>query len=416
MIKPESVEKIAIIGSGIAGLTAAHLLHKKYQITVFEQASYVGGHAHTIDVPTKQGSYAIDTGFIVFNKRTYPLFTQLLHTLGVDYQASDMSFSFQSEALQLEYAGSSVRSLFAQKRNLLNPRFYRLLYDIQRFHRDARDFLTCPDNSVLREFLSARHYSEWLWDTYVLPMTAAIWSSPPGDVLNMPARFMLQFYQQHGLLSINDRPQWYVITGGSREYVKKIIAPWVSQIQLNTPVRSVLRDAHQVTVVSDETQASFDAVVFACHADQALALLTQPTVPEREILSALRFCDNRVVLHTDNRVLPRQRPAWASWNYHQAQHQQASLTYYMNQLQGIQTEQDFCVSVNHTTIAEDAIIAKCNYTHPIYSTASLAASARHEEINHKNRSYYVGAYWGNGFHEDGVVSSLQALAPFGVRL
>lgn len=410
------MKKIAIIGSGISGLTAAHLLHKQFDITLFEKNDYLGGHTHTVDVNTEHGDYAVDTAFIVFNPKTYPNFIKLLEQLNVAIQTSNMSFSFSSEQHGLEYSGDGLNQLFAQRKNIYNLKFLRLLKDIYSFNRSAKAFLMSPKDELLEDFVSKKRYGNWFTPCYLIPLAAAIWSSPPQDIGQIPAQFILDFYHNHGLLDLFKRPQWYVIKGGSREYIRALTKPFADNILLNTPVNHVIRHDDRVVIETTQDQYTFDGVVMACHSDQALQLLANPSDDEQRILSAIPFFDNNVILHTDHRVLPNSQRAWASWNYRQNHDQKPSLTYYMNKLQSIEAPVSFCVSVNEEDIAEDKIIDTYHYQHPMYSKESVAAKAQHGLINNTQRTFYCGAYWGNGFHEDGVVSSLQALAPLGVSL
>jgi len=381
--------KIAIIGSGISGLTAAYLLNRKHDISVFEASDWVGGHTHTVDVQVDGRHFAIDTGFIVFNDWTYPNFIELLNQLGVGYQPTEMSFSVCDPLSGVEYNGNTLNSLFAQRRNLLSPAFWGMLRDILRFNREAVADLQqqrIASDLSLGSYLQQHGYGERFIQHYIVPMGAAIWSMSLADMLNFPLQFFLRFFKNHGLLSVTDRPQWQVIKGGSSRYV--------------APER-------------------FDKVVFACHSDQALHLLAAPSAAEQEILGALPYADNDVVLHTDTRLLPKRPLAWASWNYRLGgpTSQPAALTYNMNILQGLKSDTTFCVSLNQTDAIEPSkILARYTYAHPQYSLAGVAAQARWEELLGANHSYFCGAYWANGFHEDGVVSALRVARAFGEAL
>lgn len=412
-----SFKRIAIVGTGISGLMAAYLLHPKYEVTLFEQGNYVGGHTHTVLVPENNKRYAIDTGFIVFNPKTYPNFVRLLHQLKVPIQKSNMSFSFSSDQLGLSYSGDSLRGLFAQKKNLLNLKFYRLIKDIACFNKVARVFIQKPDSHVrLVDWIRGKNYGNYFKAGYLKPLASAIWSMPAEKVLDMPAKFMLDFYANHGLLDLINKEKWYVIQGGSSNYVQKMTAAFADKIHLNEKVLCVKRQDTCVTVVTDRRVATFDAIVMACHSDQALALLDHPTETEVQILEAIPYVQNKAVLHTDIQALPKRKSAWASWNYLQDRTGRASLTYYMNKLQAIKSDTHFCVSINPPPIQADKIIKTCTYAHPLYSLAGIAAKLHHHLINAKNRTFYVGAYWGYGFHEDGVLSSLKALYTLGVSL
>ncbi|MBC9249622.1 FAD-dependent oxidoreductase [Pseudomonas alcaligenes] len=414
--------KIAIVGSGIAGLTSAYLLNRQHDIQVFEAGDWIGGHTHTVDVEVQGRSYAIDTGFIVFNDWTYPNFIRLLDQLGVASQPTEMSFSVHDPASGAEYNGNNLNSLFAQRRNLLSPRFWGMLRDILRFNREAQFDLAeqhIAADLTLGQYLQQRGYGQRFINHYIVPMGAAIWSMSLADMLGFPLQFFVRFFKNHGLLSVSNRPQWHVVSGGSRSYVAPLCAGFAEKIRLNCPVQRVERDADGVTVHSTAGSERFDAIVFACHSDQALALLAEPSAAEREILGALRYADNEVVLHTDTRLLPDRPLAWASWNYRLGgpSDQPAAVTYNMNILQGIESDSTFCVSLNQTAAIDPAkILGRYRYAHPQYSLAGLAAQARWSEISGVQHSHFCGAYWANGFHEDGVVSALRVAEAFGERL
>jgi predicted NAD/FAD-binding protein len=408
--------KIAIIGSGIAGLTAAHHLHPAHDITVFEAGNHVGGHVHTHDVMSGGRAHRVDTGFIVFNHRTYPRFVELLGDLGVDSQPSDMSFAVSCGRTGLEYNGSSLNALFAQRDNLVRPGFWRMIQDILRFNREAPELLRRQDDGEsLGEFLERGGYGERFRDYYILPMGAAIWSTDPARMLAFPARFFIRFFANHGLLSLDDRPLWRVIRGGSHAYVERLVAPFRARVRLATPVRRLARRPDHVTVYTDTGAERFDAVFLACHSNQALALLDAPSPQETEVLGAIPYQANEAVLHTDTRLLPRKRLAWAAWNYRMPDGPggRVSLTYNMNILQSLDAEDTFCVSLNPgERIDSGRVIARMTYHHPLFTRAGVAAQARHREIDGTLRTYYCGAWWANGFHEDGVVSALDALRHF----
>jgi predicted NAD/FAD-binding protein len=414
--------KVAIIGSGIAGLTTAYLLARKHDITVFEAADWVGGHTHTVDVAVADRPYSIDTGFIVFNDWTYPNFIRLLNQLKVDFKATEMSFSVSDPATGTEYNGNNLNSLFAQRRNLLSPRFWGMLRDIMRFNREAIDDLQnrrIADDTTLGQYLESGGYGRRFIEHYIVPMGAAIWSMSLADMLGFPLQFFVRFFKNHGLLSVNHRPQWQVISGGSSRYIEPLTRSFAQHIRLNCPVQRVERDAAGVLIHSAHGSERFDKVVFACHSDQALAMLAEPSTTEREILGALPYADNDVVLHTDTRLLPKRPLAWASWNYRLGGNGQqlAAVTYDMNILQGIASDTTFCVSLNQTAaIDPQKILARYRYAHPQYSLAAVAAQARWEELHGVKHSYFCGAYWANGFHEDGVVSALRVASAFGEYL
>ncbi len=414
--------KIAIIGSGISGLTSAYLLNRQHDIQVFEASEWIGGHTHTVDVQVNGRDYAVDTGFIVFNDWTYPNFIRLLDKLKVAYQPTEMSFSVHDLQSGVEYNGNTLNSLFAQRRNLLSPTFWGMLRDILRFNREALAELEnqqINSGMTLGTYLKTRGYRQRFIDHYIVPMGAAIWSMSLGEMLNFPLRFFVQFFKNHGLLSVNNRPQWHVISGGSRGYVEPLVASFRQHIRLNCPVLKVERDELGVTVHSAQGIEHFDKVIFACHSDQALRLLDQPTAAEQSILGALPYAENDVVLHTDTRLLPKRRLAWASWNYRLDGNREraAAVTYDMNILQGIQSDTTFCVSLNQNEVIDPAkVLSRHTYAHPQYSLAGVEAQGRWHELLGVNHTYYCGAYWANGFHEDGVVSALRVGQAFGEAL
>lgn len=407
--------RIAIIGSGIAGLTAARRLCMEHEVTVFEANDYVGGHTNTIDVDLEGRRWAVDTGFIVFNDRTYPNFIALMNEIGVASRPSDMGFGVCCERTGLEYCGSTVGQMFAQRRNVVSPAFWGMLLAILRFNRQAPLLLESRDDALeLGDYLAREGYSGGFVEHYIVPMGAAIWSTNPQTMLKFPARNFVEFFANHGLLSINDRPQWRVIAGGSRSYVAPLTAPFADRIRLNSPVARVYRNSQAVELVlRDGARARFDAVVFACHSDQALAMLAAPTDAEREILGAIPYQPNLAVLHTDERHLPGNRRAWAAWNYRiPAGHEAAvSVTYNMNILQGLDARAQFLVTLNPATEIDPAkVIRSIAYQHPVFTPGGLIAQRRHDELMGHNRSFFCGAWWGYGFHEDGVKSGLEAAA------
>lgn len=408
--------KVAIIGTGIAGNYAAYRLHKEHDITVFESNDYVGGHTHTHDISVDGNNYAIDTGFIVFNDRTYPHFSKLLQDLNVDVQASEMSFSVKSS--DLEYKGSSLNTLFAQRSNLLKPKFHKMIADILRFNKKASQFLLDPVDISLAEFLRAGNYSPLFINYYIVPMGAAIWSTDPATMRDFPAIFFIRFFQNHGLLTVKDQPQWQVIKGGSQQYVKALIRAHKNKIHLSSPVTALSRNAGKVQITTlGQGQQQFDAVFIASHSDQALQMITDPSLIEQEVLGAIKYQPNEAVLHTDSSLLPKRKLAWGAWNYHVGDaavtQSRASLTYNMNILQSLDSAEPFCVTLNNTaSIDESKILKRIDYHHPVYTPASVAAQQRQAEINTGNNTYFCGAYWGNGFHEDGVLSAIKALDHF----
>tara|TARA_B100001250_G_scaffold372833_1_gene358579 strand:+ start:485 stop:1732 length:1248 start_codon:yes stop_codon:yes gene_type:complete len=411
--------RIAIVGSGIAGLVSAYLLSRRHEVTVFEAGDWVGGHTHTVDVEIDQQRHAIDTGFIVFNDWTYPNFIRLLEQLGVESQPTEMSFSVCDPRSGLEYNGNNLNTLFAQRSNLLSPGFLRMLMDILRFNREAIADLEAGGlhgQMTLGDYLQQLRYSQRFIDHYIVPMGSAIWSMSLKEMLNFPLAFFIRFFHNHGLLSVNDRPQWRVIKGGSRSYIPALSKPFADNIRLDCPVQRIRRDETGVTVLSRQGEERFDRIVLACHSDQALKLLEQPSPEEQAILGDIRYADNDVVLHTDTRLLPSRRLAWASWNYRLGgdPEQPAALTYNMNILQGLDASRTFCVSLNQTDQIDPAqILGRFTYAHPQFSVAASAAQQQWQTLLGKQHTFFCGAWWANGFHEDGVVSALRVASHFG---
>ena len=414
------VMKIAIIGTGIAGNVVAYKLRQEHDITVYESGSHVGGHTNTVDVYEDGQSLAIDTGFIVFNDRTYPNFIGLLDEIGQESQRSEMSFSVQSGDGGIEYGGSSLNSLFAQRSNILRPGFYRMIRDILRFNATALARAgTCSESDTLGYFLRENGYSSEFIDHYLMPMAAAIWSAEPLSVLDMPVRFLLKFFANHGLLQVSDRPVWRVIKGGSRQYVNKLVADHRDRIRLNSAVQSIRRIDDRVELHSvSGGKEIFDYVFVACHSDQALSVIKDTTLDEREVLGAIRYQPNEAILHTDDSLMPARRRAWAAWNYHipLKPDRHVAVTYNMNILQGLNTHNHYLLTLNNDQqIDAKKIIRTVKYEHPVFSRESVAAQQRQADIN-CDRTFFCGAYWRSGFHEDGVVSALNAIKHFEERL
>ena len=409
--------KIAVVGTGIAGNVAAHQLHAAHDLTVYEAGAHIGGHTHTHRIELGGEMQHVDTGFIVFNRRTYPHFIELLAELGVASHDSAMSFSVHNEHSGLEYNGTSLNGLFAQRRNVVRPSFLRMVSDIVRFNREAPRLLDTEGEEItLGDYLARHRYSRPFLNDYLIPMGAAIWSTDPQRMLGFPARFFVRFMHNHGMLSVNDRPTWRVITGGSARYVERLVASWRHRIRLNCAVTQVrrLNDGVWVSAQGAPTER-YDHVFFACHADEALRVLADPSQAEREILGALPFQRNEAVLHTDTSLLPRRRLAWAAWNYHvlPEQGQRVALTYNMNILQGLQSRHTLCVTLNRSdAIDPRRVLRRLTYDHPLFTPAGIAAQQRHHEISGVRRTHYCGAYWRYGFHEDGVVSALAAVRRF----
>ncbi|MFT5225936.1 MAG: putative NAD/FAD-binding protein [Polaribacter sp.] len=406
--------KIAIIGAGISGLTAAYYLNQHHQVSVFEAADKIGGHTATVDVDHNGQQLAIDTGFIVFNDWTYPNFIELMDELGVDSQPTEMSFSVRCDNTGIEYGGNNLNTMFAQRRNIFRPTFHKMIKDILRFNREAiRDLEagSISETITLSEYLKANHYGEAFIYRYILPMGCAIWSASTEKMVDFPLLFFVQFFKNHGLLSVNNRPQWRVIKGGSRSYLDPLTKDFRDSIFTNSNIKRVRRLGDSVELVMADGEALvYDHVIFACHSDQALALLSDATLTESKALSAIPYQKNDVVLHTDETLLPRRRVAWSSWNYRLFDRFQARvvLTYNMNILQGIQSDTTYCVTLNATqAIDESKIIRQFSYSHPVFSLDSVVAAGKIETINGSNNTWFAGAYLGNGFHEDGVVSGRQ---------
>ena len=415
-------QRIAIIGSGISGLTAAYLIHQEHDISVFEANNYIGGHTATIDVQQGAKHYKVDTGFIVCNDRNYPNFLALMDMLGVNLQETEMSFSVRNNPLNLEYNGHNLNTLFSQRLNILRPKFHRLVRDILRFNKAAKAAIAAGDaeDITLDEFVQRHNLSAVFKENYLLPMVAAIWSCSLQQAGEFPLQFFLKFFLNHGLLDIKNRPQWYVLVGGSRTYIDPLTAGFRDRIRLNTPVTSVLRQESHVEVTCDSGTETFDQVIFACHSDQALALLANANPAEKDILSDLEYQENDVILHCDDSLMPKKPLSWASWNFLAGEHKNDEpplVTYSMNILQGIKSDDPFLVSLNaRHKIDSKKIIGEYKYAHPVYSLKGMRAQARRNAISGLDRIHYCGAYWYNGFHEDGVRSALDVGEKFGAKL
>ena len=417
-------QSIAVIGSGVAGLTTGYLLSQKHDVTLYEANGYLGGHTHTKNVTVKGITYPVNTGFIVYNDWTYPNFIKLMSRLGVENEATDMSFSVRCENTGLEYNGTTLNSLFAQRSNVFKPRFLRMVYDILRFNKMTVQNLQddrISDYETLGDFVYRHGFSDAFVNDYIVPMGAAIWSASVEAMKQFPLKFFLQFFNNHGMLSVNDRPQWRVISGGSSRYVKPLTRPYEDNIRLNTPIKTVIRNEREVILVDHNDQRHhYDQVVFACHSDQALRLLEKPSQAESDILGSIPFQNNHVVLHTDTRLMPKRKLAWAAWNYHLPQRANACamVTYNMNILQNFHdAPETFLVTLNRNAeIDPSKIIERYEYSHPVFTLDGVNAQRRHHEISNKHRTHYCGAYWFNGFHEDGVNSALRVAKSFGLSL
>jgi predicted NAD/FAD-binding protein len=412
--------RIAVVGSGVSGLVCAHLLSPRHEVVLFEAEARLGGHVHTVDVAGPGGDTAVDTGFIVFNTRTYPNFVKLLARLGVASQESDMSFGVRSEKRDLEYACEDLGTLYAQRRNLLSPRFHRMVLDLLRFYREARELLEEGPEIGLLDWLRRRGYSRAFVEDHLLPMVGAVWSSSRAGVGDFPARFLVRFFENHGFLQVRDRPGWLTVRGGSRAYVQAILEGFGGEVRSSSPIASIQRQDGGVRVTPGRGAAErFDHVILACHADQALGLLADPSPVERELLGAFPYRANQVLLHDDDAVMPRRRRAWSSWNYHLDDEARpgASVTYWMNRLQRLPAERPYFVTLNRSqAVRPERVIRELEYHHPVFTAAGIGAQARHPElVDHRDTSY-CGAYWRNGFHEDGVVSALAVCRRFEVGL
>jgi predicted NAD/FAD-binding protein len=413
--------RVAVVGAGISGLVVAHLLHPRHDITVFEAGEYAGGHTNTVRVDTGSDTHDVDTGFIVFNDRNYPNFERLLSRLAVASQPSSMSFSVSDEHGRFEYSSTSLAGLFATPANRVNPAFHRMVAEVPRFQRACRALL--DDGSwdlSLLDWCRRERFSDYFIQRLIVPQAAAVWSADPRQMWSFPARFLAEFFHNHGMLALRSRPRWRVIRGGSARYVEALTRPFADRVRLRTPVVCITRAEDHVRVsIAGQGPERFDEVVIATHSDQALAMLSDATAAEGQLLGAIPYVANEAVLHTDTRLLPRRRRAWASWNYHLLDEPRpvAAVTYHMNRLQSLSSETDFCVTLNRTEAIDPAhVIRKISYSHPVFTPAGIRAQARAGEISGANRTHFCGAYWGWGFHEDGVVSGLRVAKEFGAGL
>ena len=410
--------RIAVVGSGIAGLGAAWLLSRVHEVVLFEGEGRLGGHTHTHQVQMAGREYAVDSGFIVFNPGNYPLLTRMFDELGVESQPTTMSFSVHSDRSGVEYNATDLRGLFCQPSNLASPRFWGMLRDLRRFYREAPALLEQPGPGPdLGDYLAENRYGEAFVGEHLVPMASALWSSPSAQVMKFPARYLVQFMANHHMLQVEGRPAWRVVKGGSATYVRALQARWAVQARAGCAVRSVQRGARSVGVVHREGRDEFDHVVLACHADQALALLDAPTGAEREVLGAIGYQANDTVLHTDARLLPKNRRAWAAWNAHVPARDdgQCTVSYCMNLLQSLSSPEPFVVTLNRSADIDPAkVVARMRYAHPLYTRASVAAQSRRNEIDGVDRISYAGAYWGWGFHEDGLRSAVAVAHRLGV--
>ena len=415
--------KIAIIGSGISGLTSAYLLHKKHDITLFESNNYIGGHTNTITVNDENNNQLnVDTGFIVYNNDTYPNFVKILNKLKVETQPSTMSFSLSCERSGMEYGTGNLKALFGNKSNIISFQFYKLLFGIFTYFKKAKIFLKHNNDFsyTVLDFIKSAKINNYTYEKFILPMASAIWSTNFDEIEQMPAKYLFEFYKNHDLLSINPSKKWRVIKGGSKQYVSKLIKPFDNRIRINSKVRSIKRAKNTIYLKTDHNEKEeFNAVILACHSDQALKILEDSTNQEKEILANIPYQLNQAILHTDTSVLPKNKKMWSSWNSYipKEQNSNVSLTYNMNILQSIKSKNTFCVSINmENNINPSKIIKKINYSHPTFNKKSVFAQSQKNKISGIKNTYFAGAYWRYGFHEDGVLSALDVCKNFGVEI
>ncbi|MFC0180057.1 NAD(P)/FAD-dependent oxidoreductase [Thorsellia kenyensis] len=415
-----SRKKIAIIGGGISGLGAAYILNSHCDITLFEKNDYLGGHSRTIDVESEGQSIAVDTGFIVFNYRNYPHLTALFEHLHVPISKSDMSFGVSINEGQIEYGTRKLSYLFAQKSHFFNPKFYKMLKDVLRFNKEALYFVDKNPNASMQQCLEELGLGEWFKNYYLLAMGGAIWSTPLEDMLRFPAKTMIQFFDNHGLLTVNDQPQWFTVKGGSREYVKRIISKLKGTIELNSQIDSVFRENEKVTITfSDKPPVQFDEVIFACHSDQALNLLKNPTEQEKQILGNIHYQPNITFAHQDSDFMPKRKKAWSSWVYlsneKASKQDELCLTYWMNNLQPLNTQSPILVTLNPLNPPRDALTFESHqFEHPKFDQSAINAQKRIDEIQGTNKIWYCGAWQRYGFHEDGLLSAVNVAAKMGI--
>ena len=414
--------KIAIVGAGISGLTCAHLLHPGHEITVFEAETRPGGHTRTVAVETDDAVHQVDTGFIVFNDRNYPAFECLLERIGVESQPSNMSFSVSDGCGGFEYNGASANGLFARRSSLLRPSFHRMVRDLLRFNLEAPALVGLNGSGpTLLDFLEGGGYSREFTERLIVPQASAVWSADPRALREFPASLLAEFFQNHGMFGLTGRPAWRAVKGGSARYVERLLGPMRDRVRLGTPVARVERFADRVelTPAGGSGPESFDEVILASHSDQSLAMLADPSPDEAGLLGAIPYQPNDVVLHTDVTLLPRRRRAWASWNFHLEDRppDRTRVTYHMNRLQSLDADREFCVTLNKNgDVDEEAVISACEFSHPVFTHAALSAQRRWHDISGVRRTHYCGAYWGYGFHEDGVQSALRVCQSFGATL
>lgn len=412
--------RFAVVGSGVSGLVSAYLLSREHEVTLLERSGRLGGHTNTAEIEHEGRRVAVDTGFIVFNERNYPGLCRLFEVLGVASQDAPMSFSAHDPTTGFEYGGNSWRGLVARKRNLVSPRFWRLARGMVRFARQGKRLASgIVEGESLEAFARRAGLSASFVDDYLVPMGAAIWSASPGATRAMPASHFIRFFDNHGMIDLRERPRWRTVTGGSQRYIDKMCAGWSVDVRTGFAVESVSREAGGVRIRAGGESAEFDHVVLACHSDQALSILDDPTGAEREVLGSLPYGANEAVLHSDERLLPKRRAAWSAWNYRLGGDADSpvAVTYDLSILQSIPSVTHLCVTLNGTDRVDPALVhGRWTYDHPCYTEASVAARARWGEISGRGRTHYCGAYWGNGFHEDGVQSALRVCRGFGAEL
>lgn len=410
--------RIAVVGSGISGLVAAWLLSRRHEVVLYEANAYLGGHTDTHEVAVEGQVLRVDTGFIVHNPDHYPLLTRMFNELGVDTRPTTMSFSVQEARSGLEYNATRLDTLFCQRRNLLSRRFWTMLRDLRRFYRTAPALLQRSDPGPgLGEYLAQNGYSAAFRDLHLIPMASALWSSPPDEILEFPAKYLVQFMANHQMLNLATRPSWYVVAGGSRTYVEAMTSNWNVQVRRSTPVLRIAREPHGVDVETTDGMERFDQLVLACHSDQALALLADASAEEREVLGAIQYQRNETVLHSDARLLPAHRKAWAAWNVFlpEAATSACTVSYCMNLLQGLNVATPLVVTLNRSAEIDPAkILVRRTYHHPVYTREAVAAQARKAELQGVRRTWFAGAYWGWGFHEDGIRSGVEVATALGV--
>jgi predicted NAD/FAD-binding protein len=410
--------KIAIIGSGISGLGAAYLLNEAgYDISIFEKNDYIGGHSRTIEVVENNKKIPVDTGFIVFNYRNYPLLTGLFNHLKIPVQKSNMSFGVSINNGEIEYGTQKLSNIFAQKINLIKPSFWRMIFDIIRFNKNATKYI--DSNLSMGELLKKMRLGAWFRDYYLIAMGAAIWSTPAEKMLEFPARSFLRFFQNHGLLTVTEQPQWYTVSGGSREYVKIITAKFADKIRLNNGVKKVIRSQNKITIIDDKNNEEiFDKVIFACHSDQALSMLEAPTEDELKIIGSFKYQPNKVVLHCDENFMPKNKNCWSSWVYlNDKNSNKISLSYWMNNLQNLSSEKPIIVTLNPSKMPEASKIYNMHiFEHPVFDEAAIDAQSKIENIQGENNTYFCGAYTRYGFHEDGFMSGVKVAEKIGAKI